>query len=65
MAEKGTALLRALLPHSFAFLHPLTRFSQAGDSAGQSNIFAIEPKTYVAGSEADKCVLSLAFRTRR
>jgi len=53
---------RSLLP---SLIHPLTRFSQAGDSAGQSNIFAIEPKTYVAGSEADKCVLSLAFRTRR
>lgn len=24
------------------------------DSAGQTNIFAVEPKTYVAGSSADK-----------
>ena len=24
------------------------------DSAGQTNIFAVEPKTYVAGSSSDK-----------
>ena len=33
---------------------------QAGDSAGQSNIFAVEPKTYVAGSSADKTDTSVA-----
>ena len=34
--------------------------AQAGDSAGQSNIFAVEPKTYVAGSSADKTDTSVA-----
>lgn len=33
---------------------------QSGDSAGQSNIFAVEPKTYLAGSSADKTDTSVS-----
>ena len=36
---------------------PRSRVSpQDGDSAGQSNIFAVEPKVYLQGSERDSCV---------
>ena len=40
----------------------LVASSQAGDSAGQSNIFAVEPKTYVQGSENDTTDTGVAQR---
>lgn len=47
-ARVGLEVTRLLTPSS-SLRSPL----QSEDSAGQSNIFAVEPKTYVQGSDAD------------